>query len=99
MGKIIRWLKDKVILSVDNIKVKEGISYQEETLPEIIQQAKRDWDTAKVYYNNVSDTDLIDHAVYLLQAAEKKYIYLIKKAKAEGITYSPYGVKYSNYDS
>ena len=59
-------------------------------LPEIVEQARREWLAAQKYYNCVSDTDLVDHAVYLMQAAEKKYIYLLKKARSEGITYSPY---------
>ncbi len=60
------------------------------TLPDAVEQARREWLAAQRYYNSVSDSDLVDHAVYLMQAAEKKYIYLLKKARNEGITYSPY---------
>lgn len=59
-------------------------------LPDAIEQARREWLSAQRYYNSVSDSDLVDHAVYLMQAAEKKYIYLLKKARNEGVTYSPY---------
>lgn len=59
-------------------------------LSDAVEQARREWLSAQKYYDSVSDTDLVDHAVYLLQAAEKKYMYLLKKARSEGITYSPF---------
>jgi hypothetical protein len=59
-------------------------------LAEVVEQARREWLSAQNYYNSVSDTDLVDHAVYLMQAAEKKYVYLLKKARQEGVTHSPY---------
>ncbi|EAX48856.1 hypothetical protein TcarDRAFT_2545 [Thermosinus carboxydivorans Nor1] len=59
-------------------------------LSEVVEQARQEWLSAQNYYNNVSDSDLVDHAVYLLQAAEKKYMYLLKLARKEGITHSPY---------
>ena len=61
-----------------------------QNLPDAIEQARREWHCAQNYYNSVSDTDLVDHAVYLMQAAEKKYTYLLKKARQEGVTFSPY---------
>lgn len=62
------------------------------SLPEIIEQARREWQDAQAYYNTVTDTDLIDHAVYRIQAAEKRYVYLMKKARQEGIVYSRYTI-------
>lgn len=62
----------------------------EMSLPESIEQARREWQEAQAYYNTVTDKDLIDHAAYLIQAAEKKYIYLMKRARAEGIVHSKY---------
>ncbi|MDT8903002.1 DUF2508 family protein [Anaeroselena agilis] len=59
-------------------------------LADIVEQARREWLAAQHYYNSVSDSDLVDHAVYLMQAAEKKYIYLLKKARSEGITNNKY---------
>jgi hypothetical protein len=61
-----------------------------QALPDAIEQARREWLCAQNYYNSVSDSDLVDHAVYLMQAAEKKYIYLLKRARREGVTFSPY---------
>ncbi len=61
------------------------------SLPVVVEEARQEWLNAQCYYNTVSDEDLIDHAVYLMQAAEKKYIYLLKQARHAGVVYSPYG--------
>lgn len=59
-------------------------------LPDVVEQARQEWLAAQSYYNTVTDKDLVDHAVYLMQAAEKKYMYLLKQARQSGVTYSPY---------
>ncbi len=59
-------------------------------LTDVVEQARREWLAAQHYYNSVSDSDLVDHAVYLMQAAEKKYVYLLKKARSEGVTNTKY---------
>lgn len=58
-------------------------------LPDVVDQARKEWLDAQHYYNTVSDKDLVDHAVYLMQATEKKYVYLLKTARREGITSTP----------
>lgn len=59
-------------------------------LPIVVEEARQEWLDAQCYYNTVSDEDLIDHAVYLMQAAEKKYMYLLKQARYAGVVHSPY---------
>lgn len=61
-------------------------------LSSVVEEARLEWLNAQYYYNTVSDQDLIDHAVYLMQAAEKKYMYLLKQARQEGIVCSPYTI-------
>lgn len=61
-------------------------------LPVVVEEARKEWLNAQSYYNTVSDQDLIDHAVYLMQAAEKKYIYLLKQARHAGVVHSPYTI-------
>jgi hypothetical protein len=70
-----------------------GGSMESKPLPSLslaVEEARREWLDAQYYYNTVSDQDLIDHAVYLMQAAEKKYMYLLKQARRAGVVYSPY---------
>lgn len=50
-----------------------------------IADAREEWKTAEKFFHTVSDPDLVDHAIYKLEAAKTRYIYLLKKAKEEGI--------------
>lgn len=51
-----------------------------------IRKAHQEWINSKRYFESVTDPDLIDHAIYVEEAARKKYEYLLKKAKNAGIT-------------
>ena len=55
------------------------------SITEIADQARRDWIDAQRYFNTVTDPDLIDYALYNIKACERKYIYLLKKIRAEGL--------------
>ncbi|NMB38061.1 MAG: DUF2508 family protein [Firmicutes bacterium] len=54
-----------------------------ENLVKAVNAAKSQWLTAKSYFDNISEPDLIDHAVYTLEAAERKYMFLLKKLKED----------------
>lgn len=82
----MRW-KEFFDILLDNEPIKPKTLPQ---LSEVVEKARQDWLNAQNYYNAVSDQDLVDHAVYTMQAAEKKYMYLLKKAREEGVNYSPY---------
>jgi hypothetical protein len=46
-----------------------------------IENAKKEWEDAKNIFENVSQPDLVDYAIYKVEAAEQKYIYLLKQYK------------------
>jgi len=46
-----------------------------------VENAKREWEDAKNIFENVSQPDLVDYAIYKVEAAEKKYIYLLRQIK------------------
>lgn len=54
-------------------------------LVEQIDKAKKEWDTAQHQLEQMSEPELIDYAVYRLQAAERRYMYLLKKASEKGV--------------
>lgn len=82
-GMVNRWMS--AVLDSDKVELPPVPE-----LSDVIEQARQEWLSAQRYYNSVSDKDLVDHAVYMMQAAEKKYMYLLKQARRQGITYSPY---------
>ena len=50
---------------------------------EAAQIAKQEWLSAVEYFHEVSEPDLVDYAVYSLHAAERKYMYLLDKARKD----------------
>ncbi|HHU69155.1 MAG TPA: YaaL family protein [Thermoanaerobacterales bacterium] len=72
----------KIIINDDNNVIKDP-PYND--LIDAVEAARQEWLTAKKYFESVTDPDLIDHAVYLMEAAQRKYMYLLKKARQEGV--------------
>ncbi|SHJ40086.1 YaaL family protein [Lutispora thermophila] len=50
-----------------------------------IAKARQEWYDAQNYFENVVEEDLVDHAIYKMEAAKSKYVYMIKQAKQYGI--------------
>ncbi len=48
-----------------------------------LESARKEWEEAKNIFENVSEPDLVDYAIYNVEAAEKKYIYLLRQIKNE----------------
>ncbi|MHB9144047.1 MAG: DUF2508 family protein [Symbiobacteriia bacterium] len=48
---------------------------------ELVEQARQDWVAARSYFETVSEPELVDHAIYLIEAAETRYMYLLHKAR------------------
>lgn len=54
---------------------------EDEKLISSIKAAHSDWQRAEAMFHEVTDPDLVDHAIYDMMAAKTKYIYLLKTAK------------------
>lgn len=52
---------------------------------ENIRKAQSEWEKAQMYFQSVTEPDLIDHAIYNMEAARTKYFYLLKKARSNKI--------------
>ena len=48
-----------------------------------LEAAKREWIDSQIYFDNVSDPELVDYAIHMMEASETKYMYLLNKAKKE----------------
>ncbi|MFW6022629.1 MAG: DUF2508 family protein [Halanaerobiaceae bacterium] len=57
------------------------VKEQELEMEDYLSKARHEWIEAQNYFDNVSEPELVDHASYLLRAAESKYTYLLKKYK------------------
>ncbi|HFL3828649.1 TPA: DUF2508 family protein [Clostridioides difficile] len=62
-------------------KFKANEKTEEEKIIESLKEAHKEWENKEKYFQSVTEPDLIDHAIYELEASKIKYIYLLKKAK------------------
>jgi len=46
-------------------------------------KAKEEWDNARSFFNQVAEPDLVDYAIFEMEAAERKYMQLLKIIKKE----------------
>lgn len=44
-----------------------------------VETALQEWHAAQQYFGTVSDPELVDHAIYTMEAARRKYMYLLKQ--------------------
>ncbi|KXS45815.1 MULTISPECIES: YaaL family protein [unclassified Candidatus Frackibacter] len=51
------------------------------TIDEELEDARQEWLEAREYFETVNDPDLIDYAIYSLEAAEARYNYLLKEVR------------------
>jgi len=49
----------------------------------LVEQARREWQIARQRFEEMSDPDLIDSAIYAINSAERRYVYLLRKAREE----------------
>lgn len=64
----------------------QPVPYRTKDYFTLVEQARQDWRSARERFDQISDPDLIDHAIFDLEAAERRYVYLLKKAREEGAT-------------
>jgi len=61
-----------------------SIGPKEKDFFELVEEARLEWWAAATHFNHVTDHDLVDYAIYAMEAAERKYTFLLKKADKEG---------------
>lgn len=54
-------------------------------LSTLVEKARREWEEAQALFNEVKEPDLIDHAIYAMEATERKYMFLLNEAKKERV--------------
>jgi hypothetical protein len=66
--------------------VEQRLEQERRDFIEIVNKAKNEWIESQNYFENVSNPDLIDLAIYRMEASKIFYMYLIKEAKKKGIS-------------
>ncbi len=76
-----RIIKLANVLSFKHIEEKYTAEYEKQELIEDLKAAHREWKDKESHFNDVTDPDLIDHAIYEIEASKIKYFYFLKKIK------------------
>jgi len=66
----------------------EGIimdMFNEKEFLKLVQEARDEWIQAQNYFENVSEPELVDYAIYRAEAAKRRYMYLLKQARIYGL--------------
>lgn len=61
----------------------ESDNIKDLSLTALVDRAHKEWIQAKSLFDEINDPELIDHVIYAMEAAERKYIYLLKLAQRE----------------
>lgn len=75
---------------VDSVEKNIKITNENKDVLEAIYRAKEEWQRANEYFNMVHDPELIDYAIYTLDAARARYEYLLSQAKKRHISVDYY---------
>lgn len=73
------------IAIVEYLSTKVKHTEEQKELLKAIEEAKEEMNRASYYFEQVSDPQLVDCAIYMEQAAKSRFIYLLKQAKDKGI--------------
>ncbi len=60
-------------------------SKDDQELVRCVQMAMDEWCQAEKFFESVSEPELVDYAIYRIEASKKRYMYLLKQAKEKGI--------------
>ena len=65
----------------------QGIREQDENQEFInmVSRARQEMLDAECYFDSVTESELVDHAIYKMEAARSHYVYLLKLAKDKGL--------------
>lgn len=62
---------------------RQGPDRAQPSLDELVWQAQREVEAATSYFHSVSDPELVDHACHVLEAARRRYSYLLRLVRQE----------------
>ena len=58
---------------------------EESEIPGLARAARHEMEAARRQFDEVSDPDLVDHAIFRLQAAERHFVFIVRQARRPGV--------------
>ncbi len=81
-----RIIESALVLSKKLKEMSNKEKCEDEELLECLKQAEEEWKEKEEFFNTVTEPDLIDYAIYDMEASKKKYTYFLKKIKEKDIS-------------
>ena len=53
----------------------------------LTEKARQEWDESQMLFNEVRDPELINYAIFAMEAAERKYMYLLREARQNKVVH------------
>lgn len=82
--KVVDKVWDHLVLDEPSPRKPTKSAVEADSVETAIEKARAEWIAARTYFDNVTDPDLIDHAIFAIEAAERKYMYLLRHAEEFG---------------
>lgn len=76
----------KVTLNLINRGQANKSTGEEQEILNQIRKAHAEWQTAINLFNYSTDPDMVEYGIYNIEAAEKKYVCLLKRARKEKLS-------------
>lgn len=62
----------------------KGENPEQDMIIHAVEIARKEWHYARDFFNQIEEPELVDHAIYAIEAAEKKYMFLLRQAREMG---------------
>lgn len=85
LGEGHRYLKSYISRIGTSVNINEREQAKEYALTTLVEKARKEWEEAQALFNEVKEPDLIDHAIFAMEATERKYMFLLSEAKKERV--------------
>lgn len=82
--KVIDKVWDHLVLDEPSPRKPSKGAVEADSVETAIERARAEWIAARTYFDNVTDPELVDHAIFAIEAAERKYMYLLRHAEEFG---------------
>lgn len=87
---LLRWVEQILDFATSSRSERSVVQAPKLDMLELVEQARQEWLNTDRYFDCVTDPELVDHAILLKDAAQKKYMYMLRLARAEGLrAYAP----------
>jgi hypothetical protein len=84
---ILEWLRR----ILNRAEQSQKSTYRARILAHEVWDAHQDWKVAELKLNEAIEPDQIDYAIYIVEAAEKRFNMLLREAREQQLDMSEYG--------